>query len=323
MANFRRECLGRPVGDFNRLDLFMILTAHGADDDAAHSWIDGWTPLFRQPSSEQLDALWKRVPCLPTTPPKVLRFLFIDLVQFFAWAELHGLPDTKDGASDPRSEEEKRERKADLAAKVEESSGADLDRNILAKLVELGEQVLADELRDHPVQFWLTCFEGWAEATSNVSAHLALRMEDWMSDLAAAAKECVTLCCDPVFPDVYPLVTVHSCDGQPVELPPEYRLEIPWLVLEPGLCDEPPRIWIRPNLEYSPLRLSIQVELVWPEMAIDILRLEALFDEVSSVKWTEAEGEVSDPGVTIVGKFRGHAVELGVKSEPARRWATP
>jgi hypothetical protein len=324
-------------GDNYDGDLLTILEAIGADEHAAFEWTRAWEDVLYDPSPEKVRALWQRQPCPPTTPPKVLQFVFVDLVRHAVYCRLQtpsyyrvrDVPEEGPSAeavevTEPRDVNGQTDGLADedrLRAQgiFKGSSWPSVDvlcEGVVAMLIELGQHALAIELLDHPVQFWLRHYQGWAEATAKAAAHMERELEPWMSDLVAAAKECITVHSPPLgFLDGVPNVTVES-NGERVVLPRGYRLDIPMLVLNHNLAEEPPAIWIRPNVPYPIDDLPIKVSVKWPGMSVDVRRLAALFEEVSEMQWTDAVCKFCGPAIAIAGKYRGHPVELAVRPTP-------
>lgn len=269
--------------------LARILMAHDADEDHADKWANVWSDTVTSRSSQKLISMWSRFPCPPTTPPKVRRFLLVDLVAQFVVAE--GRPG-RDLSGFPLSEDELPE---------------NFNERVAALLMELGEDSLAAELRERPAQFWLAYYEGWAQATVQKTADFMPTMEPWMSELIAAAKGCIEL--DPDsgrYADV-------SYEGTTVELPDDYRFPIPGLALQFDLEAKTPRIWLLPTdfFKLGPLPLKLSVDS--PEIRVDARRVVELFEHVSAVEYTEVESSLEYLILKVVGRYRGHAVELAVQ----------
>ena len=240
-----------PVAGSWSQTLLTILAVHGATERDACSWLARLHRLLNFPLPERLLSALREIPCAPATYPKVPRFLVVDSIRRLVWKKIGA--ETGPGklfqndVADPN----------------------DFDRRVLRMLVALGDESLANELRERPTQFWLAYCEGWAVVTSNVSAHLASVLDPSQQELAAAAMQCIESRPSYWCPNAKPRIVVEK-DGSVVDLSPDYRFEVPDVVLDVGVYTEPYEIWLRPNIADDLGPLPISYNLIRPPMDVDV-----------------------------------------------------
>lgn len=185
----------------------------------------------------------------------------------------------------------------DAAWNYETRCPEDFNQRVMQKLIELGEQAQAEKLQGDPVQFWTSYRDGWAQANSDAHAWYASALEPWELELVDAAKNCV----------------VSKPGDTMFGLFPEQK--IPKLVVERSPLLH--AIWIRPDIPQDLGPLPVDLDIEWAGMRVDVAPLLKLFDEIKSIEWFEKCCELCMKGVTVVGKWHGHEVELGFRSKPS------
>jgi hypothetical protein len=290
-------------GDNRDLGLYRILLAHRAHragEDAELRVRISLDDLRSRLFGGSWQRCWERLPNPRTLPLKVRHFLRVDFVRHRVWDDICDASDLEDEV--PLD---------DIVFGYERNHPEDLNRRVINELLEVGEQAMADALRNHPTHFWLTYQEGWAEATATVSEFLAREMmNSWASELVDAAKQCLSLS-----PSGGRRFFATRGDTR-VELPSDYQLDIPDLVPAADPDADPPQIWLRPNVPAWLGPLPVELHIDCPEMTVDEGRLAAMFDGVPSIEHTDAGCPVCGPGITIVGKYLGDTVELAFKRRP-------
>jgi hypothetical protein len=269
------------------------------DDPRWTKWTD-WGNYSDHPSAKFMRLIWQRIASSQKLPQSVKNFLLVDLIRRLVRADVRAeamvTPAANLDAAKGDAEAAEESSGQDAAWDYETRCPEEFNRRVMQKLIELGEQAQADKLRDDPLQFWTAYRDGWAQANSDAHAWYAAGLEPWEQQLVVAAKTCVvTRVIDPMFARLL-------------------QQKDPNLVVE--WSREPRAIWIRPDIPQDLGPLPVNVDIEWEDMCVDIAPLLKLFDEVQAVVWIERGCELCSKGVTIMGKWRGHDIELGFRGEP-------